>query len=307
MRATQWMATLLFAGLMIESQSVLAQQAITNNVPAPLAATGLTLPAAGEVEQAVGLVKAISIDNKERILKDKSPVFPKDFIVTAKDSYAGMRFTDGTLIVLRPLSVIQINQYQFADSQVKNNNIFKLNLDAGGIGLSPGVIARTSFGSFLIETPISEIIPAGQKALIAFAPNMGAAFMGMGRIRTNKGTKNMLQPSAITIDWKTLLPVQVSVTPALLSGNTEMTAEQYLKTAMTTHGEAAAFNSTAVYNAAITPAQLSENAVVASLNVDDAGNVTVAQTSANTIDDGEDDISDRGDYAEPSNDDDEAW
>lgn len=305
MKLMRRVAVVLLISMLFDSHVLLAEQAGASTV-AVTPATGITVQAVGEVEQSVGLVKAVGVDNKERLLKFKSPIFPKDFIITAKDSYAGLRFTDGTLAVVRPLSAIQINQYKFAIEQPKNDNLFKINLDTGGISLSPGIIARTSFTAFVIQTPICEITPAGQTVQIAYMPNKGVAFIGMGKIHTSKGTKNVTQPSAITIDAQTQLSVQVSVIPELLAVNTETTAEQYLKSALKTYGEAAAFETGAAYNAQITPAQLSEDAVVASLNVDDVGNVTIAQTTRNTTYE-EDDLPGPGDYAATSDDDGEAW
>ena len=88
-----------------------------------------------------GIVAAKSIDGKVRVLSRKSKVFKKDVVTTEKDSYARIRFTDGSLLVMRPSSTISIDEYYF-DKNTPNKDKAVINLLEGGLRTITGLIGK---------------------------------------------------------------------------------------------------------------------------------------------------------------------
>ena len=88
-----------------------------------------------------GIVAAKSIDGKVRVLSRKSKVFKKDVVTTEQDSYARIRFTDGSLLVMRPSSTISIDEYYFDKNKPKNDKAV-INLLEGGLRTITGLIGK---------------------------------------------------------------------------------------------------------------------------------------------------------------------
>lgn len=88
-----------------------------------------------------GIVAAKSSDGKVRVLSRKSKVYKKDVISTEKNSYARIRFTDGSLLVMRPSSVISIDEYHFNKSKPKKDKAV-INILEGGLRTITGLIGK---------------------------------------------------------------------------------------------------------------------------------------------------------------------
>lgn len=88
-----------------------------------------------------GIVAAKSLDGKVRVLSRKSKIYKKDVISTEKDSYARIRFTDGSLLVMRPSSTISIDEYYFSKNKPKDDKAV-INLLEGGLRTITGFIGK---------------------------------------------------------------------------------------------------------------------------------------------------------------------
>lgn len=88
-----------------------------------------------------GIVAAKSIDGKVRVLSRKSKVYKKDVVTTEQDSYARIRFTDGSLLVMRPSSTISIDEYYFDKNRPKKDKAV-INLLEGGLRTITGLIGK---------------------------------------------------------------------------------------------------------------------------------------------------------------------
>lgn len=88
-----------------------------------------------------GIVVAKSEDNKVRVLSRKSKIYKKDVISTEQDSYARIRFTDGSLLVMRPNSTISIDEYYFDKNKPKDDKAV-INLLEGGLRTITGLIGK---------------------------------------------------------------------------------------------------------------------------------------------------------------------
>lgn len=95
----------------------------------------------GKVIVFSGIVAAKSEDGKVRVLSRKSKIYSKDVISTEQDSYARIRFTDGSLLVLRPSSTISIDEYYFDKNKPKDDKAV-INLLEGGLRTITGLIGK---------------------------------------------------------------------------------------------------------------------------------------------------------------------
>lgn len=88
-----------------------------------------------------GIVAAKSSDGKVRVLSRKSIIYERDVISTEKDSYARIRFTDGSLLVMRPSSTISIDEYYFSKNTPKRDKAV-INILEGGLRTITGLIGK---------------------------------------------------------------------------------------------------------------------------------------------------------------------
>ena len=88
-----------------------------------------------------GIISAKSLTGKVRVLSRKSKVFKKDVISTEENSYVRIRFTDGSLLVVRPNSTISIDEYHFNKNKPKQDEAV-INLLEGGLRTITGLIGK---------------------------------------------------------------------------------------------------------------------------------------------------------------------
>jgi hypothetical protein len=118
----------------------------------PLPAFALT----GTITNLSGAVIARAPDGASRILSIRSEVFEGDVVVTAENSYARVKFTDGGEIVLRPGTQIKIDAYRF-DERDPDRDGFVMSLLKGGMRSVTGLLGRRSPGRTSYTTPTATI------------------------------------------------------------------------------------------------------------------------------------------------------
>ncbi len=84
-------------------------------------------------------------------LDQGSSIYELDKIVTQKDSFIKIRFTDGTLLSVIPDSEYTIQNYKYKPDATSNN--FSSNLAKGGLRFISGKIAKTNPDKYSFETP----------------------------------------------------------------------------------------------------------------------------------------------------------
>lgn len=246
------LSLLMLLGLTSYAQTVFASGGEAKNVK---------LTAVGQVVEVKGSVKAVGLDNKVRELKANSPIFPKDTIYTAKDSYAGLRFTDGTLSVMRPDTSIKINTYEYNYSKdpsapLSPQDHFKVKLGKGGLDINAGRIARGNPDAFQVSTPVGKVNLSQPKANIVYQPQKGMAFKGTGTIQNAKGLQKVLNDTYALVSSASSLPSLVSSAPSFLEGSQLITSTQLLAQEVTQYGEGVSYQETATYEE-----QVSEEAI----------------------------------------------
>src|SRR5262245_33323222 len=70
----------------------------------------------GEVTHVSGALVARKADGSSRILAPKSKVESGDLLVTAQDTYARVKFTDGGEVTLRPNTQLRVDEFAYDES-----------------------------------------------------------------------------------------------------------------------------------------------------------------------------------------------
>ena len=92
-----------------------------------------------------------------RILSLKSEVQRGDTLITQRDSFAQVQFTDGSTATLRPNTTLRIDDYQF-DQKVPGKDGIVMNLVKGGLRTVTGLIGkRGNQDAYKIQTSTATI------------------------------------------------------------------------------------------------------------------------------------------------------
>lgn len=95
----------------------------------------------GKIGYMSGSLMAKRADGTVKIMGPKSEVLAGDTLVTAVDSYAQVRMSDGSRMTLRPHSTLKIEEYRFDKREPKSDNaIFRLL--KGGFRTITGLIGK---------------------------------------------------------------------------------------------------------------------------------------------------------------------
>lgn len=115
---------------------------------------------AGVLLEASGSVTAISPDGKTRILQKGSTLQPGDTAITGKDGRAEIRFTDNSLVSLRPESQFRIDEYHYVATRPgksDGNDKGFFSLVKGGFRTVSGAIGKLQRSNYAVKTPAATI------------------------------------------------------------------------------------------------------------------------------------------------------
>jgi ribosomal protein S28E/S33 len=132
--------------------TALALVALALHVTAPALAAG----PAGEITHVSGAVMAQKPDGQSRILSVKSPVNEGDVVATADNSYARVKFSDGSEAVLRPASQVKIDRFNFEEQKPQADGMV-LSLLKGGFRSVTGLLGRRNPANVRVATPSATI------------------------------------------------------------------------------------------------------------------------------------------------------
>lgn len=111
---------------------------------AALMLAGLTAAGAEQAASITHLSGTLSVqksDGSVRILSQKSEVFEGDTLSTQQDSYAQLRFPDGSQMTLRPNTRMKIENYRFKPAEPESDNAF-FRLIRGGLRTLTGLVGK---------------------------------------------------------------------------------------------------------------------------------------------------------------------
>ncbi len=119
-------------------------------------APGAIAARSGEVTHLSGVVAARGAEGQSRILSIKSEVREGDVLLTAENSFARIKFTDGTEVVLRPGTQLRIDAFSYEELAPQNDNVV-MSLLKGGLRSVGGLLARRNPERVKYTTPSATI------------------------------------------------------------------------------------------------------------------------------------------------------
>jgi hypothetical protein len=146
LRAFNLASSLAFAMLFVGGNAA----AQTNgNIPAPTSV-------AGTVTHLSGLLRVKSAAGVNRVLAVKSEVMQGDTLITERDTYARIKFTDDGEAVLRPGTQLAVEAYSYDAVAPAKDNIV-LSLLKGGLRAVTGLAGQRNHDVVKINTPTATI------------------------------------------------------------------------------------------------------------------------------------------------------
>lgn len=126
--------------------------------------------AAGSVTHLSGPLLARKADGTTRILSQKSAVESGDLLVTEKDTYARVKFTDNSEITLKPNTQIKIDAFLFDQAKPEADSAI-FNLLKGGLRALTGLVGkRGNQDSYKLKAPAATIGIRGTDFLADITP-----------------------------------------------------------------------------------------------------------------------------------------
>ena len=122
----------------------------------PLARAADASEIAGRVIVTIGKCVARNSEGDERALKRRSPVYASDTVLTGRGARAQIRFTDGSLVSLRPDSELRIREYHYA-GKADGTEKGAYSLLKGGMRTISGVIGKKHKENYEVTTPVATI------------------------------------------------------------------------------------------------------------------------------------------------------
>lgn len=111
----------------------------------------------GTVSHLSGLLVARDVDGRARVLAVNSQVRQGDTLVTQRDSYSRVAFTDGAAITLKPESVLVLTRYEFAADKPQQDRV-EMGLAQGGFSSEMGRLGKRSPDATVVITPQGKLL-----------------------------------------------------------------------------------------------------------------------------------------------------
>ncbi len=97
--------------------------------------------ASGKVLHVSGTLSVMRTNGAMYVLGQESEVFPGDVLLTQRDSYAQVNFTDGSSLTMRPLTQVKLDAYSFVQDKPEGDSAF-FRLLKGGMRTVTGLIGK---------------------------------------------------------------------------------------------------------------------------------------------------------------------
>jgi hypothetical protein len=111
---------------------------------------------AGTVTHLSGTLSAKRTDGTSKVLSVKSEVLQGDILTTEQNTYARVKFADGSEVVLRPNSQIVVAAFNYDSAQPASDSMV-LNLLKGGLRALTGIIGKRNRDNVTYNTPTATI------------------------------------------------------------------------------------------------------------------------------------------------------
>jgi hypothetical protein len=135
-----------------------------------LLCAGLAQAEAGKVINLSGPLFSVAGDGSRRVLSVGSSIEPGDTLMTEEKTYARVKFTDNSEIVLRPKTQMKIESYAFTQTEPTNDGVV-FNLVKGALRAVSGLIGkRGNQDAYKLQTKTATIGIRGTTFIAEFVP-----------------------------------------------------------------------------------------------------------------------------------------
>ena len=111
---------------------------------------------AGQVTHLSGVLTAKRADGSAKLFSVKSGVQEGDTLTTEQDTYARIKFTDGSEVVMRPGSQLKVASYSFDENKPASDNVL-LSMLKGGLRSVTGLIGKRNREAVRLSTTTATI------------------------------------------------------------------------------------------------------------------------------------------------------
>ena len=122
----------------------------------PLAVADPASAAVAQVISSVGEVRAQASDGVQRKLRRRSSVYNGDVLITGENGKVQIRFSDGAMLALRPLSEFRVEDYQYTEGKAGEQRAV-YELLKGGMRTITGAIGKKTSDHYQVKTNVASI------------------------------------------------------------------------------------------------------------------------------------------------------
>ncbi|RXZ38528.1 iron dicitrate transport regulator FecR [Oxalobacteraceae bacterium CAVE-383] len=128
---------------------------------------------AGAVMHVSGPLLATRADGSSRVLAPNSAVNPGETLVTQKNGYAQIKFSDGSLLILQPSTALTIDRFSY-DAAKPETDEAVFTLQQGGVRSNAGLLGKRSKDRVTLNTPIATVGLQNASAIVQYQPAPGS-------------------------------------------------------------------------------------------------------------------------------------
>jgi FecR protein len=111
---------------------------------------------AGTITHLSGLLFVTHANGTQKLLSVKSEVLSGDTLRTEVDTYARIKFLDGSEVVLRPQTIFRVDSYTYNEAQKEQDN-FLTSLIKGGLRSVTGLLGKRNPNRFKLQSTVATI------------------------------------------------------------------------------------------------------------------------------------------------------
>jgi hypothetical protein len=111
---------------------------------------------AGQITHLSGILSASREDGTSKLLSVKSEVLKGDMLITENDTYARIKFSDGSEIVMRPGTQLKIDDYSYVSATPENDSVV-MSILKGGLRAVTGLIGKRNRAKVIFQTATATI------------------------------------------------------------------------------------------------------------------------------------------------------
>jgi len=125
---------------------------------AVMLAAGVTLAHAdkGQVTHLSGVLSAKKADGTIRVLAERSEVATGDVLTSEKNTYANIRFSDGSQMTMKPASSVKVEKFAYQVDKPAEDS-FAITLLQGGLRMVTGLVGARNRAKFEVKTNTATI------------------------------------------------------------------------------------------------------------------------------------------------------